>query len=249
MDLDFGIHNNLSNETEELARRLKTGFLEVMPVFVRHLPDGYKEKELWEKMRCRTYKFSPEEKHNEFYKWERGFNYICLNSLLLQKDFYNAFEHLCHSLVHSFSFFTPSSLELGDVMEETNCEVVGYRALRFLLRNDGEQEAIVERTKRRSPKRYTEALEIGESLEKRESNILKNLNSLMLKLERNNLVSNLERLFRKENKIRAKTEEKVSKSFLKACKEAGITKEELMNLDGEFKKNSPYLIEEDFLKI
>ncbi|NIO44197.1 MAG: hypothetical protein GTN36_01415 [Candidatus Aenigmarchaeota archaeon] len=248
MDFDFGVHKDLSAKTFELARKLKASFIGTLPVFIEYMPDGCEKKELWDDTKYRIYRFEPRRRDQESYDTENGFGYVSLDSKLLRRDFHKAFQYFSHGVAHSIGFFDDetSSLELRKTLEEMYCEIIGYNALVFSLKNDGDGEKIIEKVKKNCRNRYRAAFEIGKLLEKKKPGFIKNLNSLMCMADES-----------PEQLPRIAIEKKVVKDFLNACWELGMGKVVLEELERDFQKkrkryddsDKTYLQEHEFILI
>ncbi len=250
MNFDFKVQKGLDKKTVELAKKLKSDFTRTFPVFVMHLPYGFTSETLSKRVKYRIYKFNSDSNNSETYNFKNGFGYVSLNSKILRRDYHKAFQYFSHGVAHSFTCFNKFGLEFKTLMEEMNAELVGYRALEFLLENNDEKDVIIERVKKASPSKYTEAYEIGERLEEKKPGFLRKLNSLLYQLERNSPTSILKRIpFLKFLDKEEKIIEKVEKEFLEACKELGIKKEKLEDLERRFGNEKMYLREEIFIPI
>jgi hypothetical protein len=250
MDLDFKVQKGLDEKTVKLAKRLKSDFTKTFPVFMMHLPDGFISATLSKRMKYRVYKFNSDRNDSETYNFKNGFGYVSLDSKILKRDYYKAFQYFSHGVAHSFTCFNKFDLEFKTLMEEMNAEVVGYEALEFLLKGNDEKDLVIERVRKGSPSRYNKAYEIGERLEDRRPGFLRKLNSLLYQLERNSPTNILRKIpFLKFLDSEEKLVKRVENEFLEACGGLGIKKEELEDLEREFGNKKMYLMEDRFTPI
>jgi len=154
------------------AKKLKEDLLEIKRSILNFAPSNYTLHRL-NGLRIRIYPFPRKESSNEYFIVHKRKKYVCLNSCLLSRRYYSAFQSLLHGIAHSFCFLK------HDISEEVFCEFVSYSILREFLKDKGKKftRRIMKSVMNDSPKEYNSYYRAGRKLERKEKNALVKLNS------------------------------------------------------------------------
>jgi len=154
------------------VKKLKNDLRTLKKDIISYIPSDFNYGKL-KRLRIRIFKFSRQEKCNEFFiiNWNR--KYVCLNSCLLNRRYHAALLHTLHGIAHSFSHLK------DDIGEEAFCEYVSYSILQEFLKKKGNRfrRKIIRGIMKKSPKDYNKYYRAARKLEKKKEGIMLKMNN------------------------------------------------------------------------
>jgi hypothetical protein len=155
----------------ENVKRLKKDLKGLRTNILNFVPSGFGNRDLND-LRIRVFKFPEKDDCDEFFTTVQNKKYVCLNSDLLNKNYFAGLQYALHGIAHSFCHLS------DDVGQEIFCEVVSYDVLRELLKNksDAFKRRVFQRIMQVSPDDYNTYYRVGRRLEKKRRGFLHRLN-------------------------------------------------------------------------
>lgn len=156
----------------EKVKQLKHDLRELKEDILSYAPSDCNSGKL-NRLRIRIYKFSRMELCNEFFITDGNKKYVCLNSVLFNRSYYNSLQCVLHSIAHSFCHLK------DDIAEEAFCEFVSYSILKEFTNNRGKifSRKIIRSAMNNSPTAYNIFYRAAKKLEKKSEGIMLELNS------------------------------------------------------------------------
>jgi len=154
------------------VKRLKKDLKILKKDILSYAPSNFNTIKL-NRLRIRIFKFSRREGCNEFFIINGNKKYVCLNSSLLNRNYYAALLHTLHGITHSFCHLKD---EIG---EEAFCEYVSYSILKEFLKNKGKRfrRKTIRGIMKKSPKNYNKYYRAARKPEKKSEGIMLKMNS------------------------------------------------------------------------
>jgi len=163
-----------SKDVVDLSRvkRLKSDLRSLKNDILHYSPSDFNSGKL-NRLMIRIFKFSRNERCNEFFLLDGNKKYVCLNSSLLNRRYYAALMHTLHGIAHSFCHLKD---EIG---EEAFCEYVSYSILKEFLKNKGKRfrRKTICGIMKKSPKNYNKYFRAARKLEKKNEGVMLRMNS------------------------------------------------------------------------
>jgi len=163
---------SIKNTDINRAKKLKKDLISVKRYILNFAPKNYSLNHL-NSLRIRIFPFSRKENCDEYFIIQKQKKYVCLNSRLLSRRYYSAFQYLLHGIAHSFCFLR------NDISEEVFCEYVSNSILREFLNDTGKKftRRIIKSVMNNSEREYNNYLRAARKLEERKKDAMKKLNS------------------------------------------------------------------------
>jgi len=154
------------------VRRLKGDLRKLKWSILFHAPSNFNYAKL-SRLRIRIFRFSRMENCNEFFTIDGNKKYVCLNSTLFNKRYYESLLYILHGISHSFCHLR------DEMVEEAFCEFVSYSIIESFLENKGKLFArkIIRNAMHNSPHKYNVFYMAAKRLERRKRGIMLDLNS------------------------------------------------------------------------
>jgi len=158
-------------ENIERVKQLRYDLRKLKENILSYVPSNFNSGKL-SRIRIRIFKFSKKEGCNEFFIIDRNKKYLCLNSSLLNKRYYDALLHTLHGISHSFCHLK------NEIAEEAFCEFVSYSIMKKFIEDKGKKSSrrIIHSLMNNSPKEYNIFYRAARKLEKKKKGIMLKLN-------------------------------------------------------------------------
>jgi len=174
MNLVFPQIKIKSKDVEDIERvkQLKHDLIELKKNILSYAPSNFDSGKL-NRLRIRIFKFSRKEDCNEFFIINGNRKYVCLNTSLLNRRYYDSLLYTLHGIAHSFCHLK------DDVAEEAFCEFVSYSILKKFIKNKGKRfsRRVIRSIMNNSPKDYNIFYRAAKKLEKKRDGTMLKLNS------------------------------------------------------------------------
>ncbi len=153
------------------VKRLKRDLKSLKTNILSFAPPYFGNRDL-NSLRIRIFKFPKKDDCDEFFVILQNKRYVCLNSDLLNKNYFVGLQYALHGIAHSFCHLN------DDLGQEIFCEVVSYDVLKELLKEKNEtfKKQVLMNVMKASPDDYNFYYRVGKELEKRRKGFLLWLN-------------------------------------------------------------------------